>query len=72
MLFREYVKHINKMLEENPESGEYKVVYASDEEGNHYAELCYPPSIGFHEDGEFVVYSKPWDSDDEFNAVCIN
>ena len=39
MKFNDYVKDLNDFLEKHPESGEMKVIYAADDEGNAYQEV---------------------------------
>lgn len=36
MKFKEYLEELNKLAEENPESLNMDVIYASDDEGNSY------------------------------------
>lgn len=68
----EYIENLKDILEEY---GDLDVVYAKDEEGNGFNEVCYTPSVGYYEDREFTSIDEK-DEDDEddikINAVCIN
>ena len=66
MKFGEYVTKLSKLLSDNPQAGDFDVVYAKDSEGNRFDEVRYSPSIGCYDYGTF---------DDEEgcpNAVCLN
>jgi hypothetical protein len=70
MLFKEYVENMNKLLADNPEIADYKVVYASDDEGNGYDLVHYTPSITQYV-GRDEVRTKDGE-DYKPNAVIIN
>lgn len=76
MTFKEYVKSLNDLLEENPEYGEYTVITSSDDEGNSYNEVYYGPGIGCFRGGDEFVHDDAFDEyEDESlvsNAVCVN
>lgn len=68
----EYIENLKDILEEY---GDLKVVYAKDEEGNGFNEVCYAPSVGYYSDREFTSTDERDDDEDEIeliNAVCIN
>lgn len=68
MKLKEYLDSIKKMVVLNPEILEYDVVYAADDEGNHFQEIHYTPSLGAFDGGDFdtdLEVKKP-------NAICIN
>lgn len=74
MKLKDYLENLNKLVAENPEALDYKVLVASDEEGNNYDEVCYGPSIGFYDTRDFSFTD---DSDSSrkntiLNAICIN
>jgi hypothetical protein len=74
----DYIVELQKVLEEH---GDLGVVYAGDDEGNHFSEVFFNPTIGFMdsdkqftslenfevspEDYEHLIGKKP-------NVVCIN
>ena len=68
MTLQTYLRKLTALLEKNPQAAKYKVIFSSDDEGNSYHEVCFAPSIGFFEDGEYECDM----SLDEHNAVCLN
>ena len=71
MKFKEYVESINKFLEEHPESGEMKAIYASDDEGNNYDDVWGEPTLmNTNEDDDGWFGGE--EEEVEPNAVCIN
>ena len=68
MKLKEYLKELNRMVEENPAILEYTVIYSSDDEGNSYAGVYYTPSTGNFEpeEQEFEPDLEPT------NAVILN
>ena len=68
MKLKEYIAHLYKLVEEFPESVNYDLVYAGDDEGNSYGRVAYLPHCGW------------WDEDDQMFSsyagtqlvVCIN
>lgn len=71
MKFKEYVELINKLAEENPESLEFDVIYAVDDEGNGYCRGVMGPSLIAAEDGYHCdIYGD--ESEEQSNAVLIN
>lgn len=75
MTLREYVENLKKLVRAY---GDYKVVYASDDEGNGYQEVYYAPSVGFYHNGEFRAADLETQKKiegahgKEKSAVCIN
>lgn len=75
MNLKEYLKHLNKIVEKNPEALEYEVIYSKDEEGNAFEEVFYKPSIGFLDDeNEYTaIDSEDWiELEEQPNVICIN
>lgn len=71
MKFKNYLKAINQLAEDNPECLEFDVTYGEDDEGNLYGLVSYEPSIGYYEDGTYETeLDNP--NDEPFNAVCVN
>ena len=73
MKLSKYIKHLQKIVKDNPEAINYEVIYAIDEEGNGFQPVEILPCIGFFEAGEF------WTEGDEEltpnfmeNSVCVN
>jgi hypothetical protein len=71
MKFKAYVKNLNELLEQRPETAELDVITASDDEGNSYNQVYYSPSVGIHSDSEFDVENVE-EEQDSINAVCVN
>jgi hypothetical protein len=76
MTLEKYLKHLNKIVEKNPEALKYEVIYAKDDEGNEFNAISYKPSLGFLdvEDNEFTsVEDEDFKQlDEEPNVICIN
>jgi len=72
MKLSEYIIHLNTLVNKNPEILNYDVVYSSDDEGNYFGMVHYPPHIGEynHDDPFASVQFNP--ESDEPNAVCVN
>lgn len=68
MKLKDYLKHLQELVEEHPEMLEYDVVYSSDDEGNDFKEVIYLPSTGTFKDGEW----RHKEADVKPNAICIN
>lgn len=74
MKFEEYVSHLKTILENNPELKNLEVVYAADDEGNHFNSIWYAPSLGNFNgeyNGEFI-YEDDFSEEVEVNAICVN
>ena len=50
MTLREYLKHLNKLVENDTKLLDAIVVSASDDEGNSFSEVFFKPSIGKFDD----------------------
>ena len=66
MKLKEFMTHLDELLEEFPEAGEFEVIYSKDDKGNGFNTVNYTPVIGVYKDYEF--YPEYMDAD----AVCIN
>ena len=71
MKFKDYVKNLNELLEQRPETAEFTVVTARDDEGNGYNQVYYTPSVGIHTDDDFETEDVDEDQD-AVNAICVN
>jgi hypothetical protein len=49
-----------------------KLVYAADDEGNHFQEVHYPPTIGHFDGQDFYQMTQENMDKIEVNAICIN
>ena len=78
MKLKNYLANLNQMVKDNPELLELDVVYSKDDEGNAFHEVHYSPTLGKHEDWDFLEYNPkaedPEDSceEEEINSICIN
>lgn len=75
MTLKKYLKHLNKIVEKNPEALKYELIYSSDDEGNEFKAVSYKPSLGFL-DGD-LEFTSVKDEDfkeleEEPNVICIN
>ena len=72
MKFKEYLASLNAIAEKRPESLDYIVIYAIDDEGNGFQRVNCDGLIG-HYDGEYRgEFEDEKDTTDPLNAVCIN
>jgi hypothetical protein len=67
MKFSEYVKNLNDLLKDRPESAEYDVVTSKDDEGNGYNLVHYAPQVGSYDAEE-----REFKEEQVTNAVCVN
>ena len=66
MKFKDYLEELNAFAEEFPDTLEYDVVYASDDDGREYNIVNNGPCTGYFEGSDLYF-------DDELpNAVCVN
>lgn len=79
MTLSQYISSLTAFVVENPETSNYIVVTADDEEGNNYTRGCSIPTVGRWVDGDFIHYENldeyDFDEEDDENfphAVCIN
>ena len=75
MNLKEYLKHLNKIVEKNPEALEYEVIYSKDDEGNEFGEVNFKPTLGFLDDeNEYTdIDSEDWiELEEQPNVICIN
>ena len=75
MKFKEYLEKINALAKEHPESLDFDVVYATDDEGNGYCRGVFDPSLAAMEEGYHC--DRLCDDEDEEeseakNCVLIN
>tara|TARA_R110000744_G_scaffold113121_5_gene211992 strand:- start:155 stop:385 length:231 start_codon:yes stop_codon:yes gene_type:complete len=74
MKVKQYVNTLVEMLKHHPEIENYEVIYASDDEGNTYEKVHYPPTImsadGF--DNSYIEVKPILTIDDKANCLCIN
>ena len=68
MKLRQFVQNLNVLLEECPESAEFEVITADDDEGNAFHPVNYEPSAGTFTDGEFDADTPI----EDYNAICVN
>ena len=54
MTLKKYIETLQNLLKEHPESAEFKVVAASDDEGNDFNLVQFDLAIGKYEDREFT------------------
>lgn len=65
--------HIKAMLELAGVFGDkVKLIYSCDDEGNHFSEVVYPPSVGHFDGDQFWAMTEENRDKIEINAICIN
>lgn len=84
MTLKDYVVQLAKFIEENPESADYTVITAIDDEGNGFNPVYFGPSVGHFNDEEFYSVESIAELQEEsvsdgyepedypLNAVCVN
>jgi hypothetical protein len=78
MKFKEYLDHLNKMAEENPEILEYETIYSHDDEGNEYQKVNHLPCLmEIINVGDNRFLEQAYDEEGEmplenYNCVMIN
>ena len=71
MLFKEYLRYLNKLAKDYPQTLELPVISSSDDEGNGFNVVLYHPTVG-HYDSDGFTALKHLDDDTDVNAVCLN
>lgn len=71
MKLKDYLNHLNSLVEQNKELLELDVVYAGDDEGNYFDKVKFTPCIGKYESGSFITFREDSHKGD-LNAICIN
>ena len=72
MKFKDYLKNLNKLVEEYPESLDYDVVYAKDDEGNGYDLVNYEPGLGHYAGRDEFIHGGDEECGQPNNSVIIN
>ncbi len=67
MKLSEFVKNLNELIKERPETADFEVVTSRDDEGNGYNMVHYTPSVGSWDEEE-----REFKEECEINAVCVN
>ena len=67
MTLREYTRHLQTIIRENPKARDMIIIAAGDVEGNSFEEVFFGPSMVYF-DGEQIDMS----GENEVNAVCLN
>jgi len=67
MKLKQFVENLTKLMQERPETAEFKVVTSKDDEGNGYSLVYYGPFVGHYDSDEKEFYQEK-----ELNAVCVN
>jgi hypothetical protein len=74
MTVKKYINTLIEIVKRNPEIEDYKVIYASDSEGNTYEKVFYTPTVmsadGF--DNSYLEVKPILTINDKANALCIN
>jgi hypothetical protein len=66
MKLKEYIAHLNSIVENDSKALNMEVVYSADSEGNTFSQVYYHPSKGNFTGGQFSHTEK------QANAICIN
>jgi hypothetical protein len=74
MKLKEYLHHLNQMIEADPECLEMTVITSIDAEGNGYNVVYRGPRIGLSAHEDFPRRCAPQESQagKEFATVCLN
>lgn len=66
MKFKDYLKGLNEVAQNDPSTLMLDVIYSSDDEGNSFDNVKFSPTIGEFKHNDFI------DDSDKPNAICIN
>lgn len=69
MTLKEYITHLNKIIEAWPEAENFDLIYAKDDEGNDYQGVSYTPSVVWWDSANQELSSE---EDGDKRVVCIN
>ena len=72
MLLKEYMHHLENLLEDHPEAAEYKVIYSKDDEGNGYDPVYFTPGVCHYDAGEMYTEEQSKEHEFSINAVILN
>lgn len=76
MNLKKYIENLEALISLHPETENYEVIYARDDEGNGFQKVAFDPSVGAANVEEYFIESFiPMDCEDYeggANAVCIN
>ncbi len=74
MKLKDYLEYLNNLVKDDPEILDYDVIYAADDEGNHFSKLHYTPSLGYFDGDNFYSSEakEDYEIEDADNSICIN
>jgi hypothetical protein len=74
MKLSEYIKNLQNLVDENPELNDAVVVYAIDDEGNGYGEVCHTPGTGLwnSEDREYCCDENIKKYPEDYEWIAAN
>jgi len=67
MTLQTYIKHLQKICDKYPKA---KVVYSSDDEGNNFAPVEFPPQVGDFKDDEFISEENFEEWEEDYGRKC--
>jgi hypothetical protein len=68
----EFIKGLQRIVENNPKAADLIVLTAIDDEGNGYNTVHFDPSVGTYEDQEWQDCEEMPDDNDEATHICVN
>ena len=76
MLFKEYVDGLVDLLARRPDAADFEVVTSTDDEGNGFNRVYFPPGIGNYDGEDWIGEEECIDDPDQEqttpNAVVVN
>jgi cytochrome b involved in lipid metabolism len=67
MKLKEFIDNLNQFVKEHPETAEFLVVSANDDEGSGFTPIHYTLAVG-----NYNEYGCNFTEDLEANAICVN
>lgn len=78
MTLNKWLDTIQKLIKENPEIGDYPLIYSKDDEGNEHHKVIFDPSLAQVKDiNEYNLELVGFKGDEDIydkdcNVICIN
>lgn len=78
MTLREYIEHLNNIVNQNPRALDFTVVYGKDDGGDEYKPLLYAPTVGLYDSEAYynfitmAIFKDHKIKPEQANAVCVN
>lgn len=72
MTLNDYIQSLIEFRDEHDRFAEFQVITSTDDEGNGFNLINFPPSYGYFEDGEFTNTNPSDEYANDPNSICVN